>query len=183
MKKVIYILIIVISIPIIFVNGVILIDLLIHPKEIPSFFGYKPFVVLSRTMESEICHGDIAVVKETKPDELKAKDIVAVKIDKYVMIQRIIEVKENGKEFITKSDKNNYDDTQQINSNNIEGKYVYKISNAGNFIVKLQTPFGIIISLSIPIILFVLIEVMENKSNKELLEEEQDENERLKTKK
>ena len=55
-------------------NGVILINSFTHPDEIPSFFGWKPFIVLSGSMESEIYAGDLAVVKES--DSVKQGDII-----------------------------------------------------------------------------------------------------------
>ena len=64
MKKILSIICIIILLPVLFVNAVILINSWVHPNEIPSFFGWKPFIVLSGSMESEIYSGDIVVVKE-----------------------------------------------------------------------------------------------------------------------
>ena len=54
LKVILSIVAIVILIPILFISGVILINSYIKPNEIPSFFGYKPFIVLSGSMETEI---------------------------------------------------------------------------------------------------------------------------------
>ena len=40
----------------------------IKPKEIPSIFGYKPFIVLSGSMETELFRGDLAIVKKIDAD-------------------------------------------------------------------------------------------------------------------
>ena len=76
LKKVVSIIILIILIPILFVNGVILVNSFIHPDEIPSFFGWKPFIVLSGSMETEIDAGDVAVVRETDTASLKKGDII-----------------------------------------------------------------------------------------------------------
>ena len=76
LNKMVSIIILIILIPILFVNGVILVNSFIHPDEIPSFFGWKPFIVLSGSMETEIDAGDVAVVKETDTASLKKGDII-----------------------------------------------------------------------------------------------------------
>lgn len=43
--------VILILLPIIFFNSVIIVDAIINRDEIPSFFGWKPFIVMSRFNE------------------------------------------------------------------------------------------------------------------------------------
>ena len=54
-----------------FASGVILINSYIRPNEVPAFFGGKPFIVLSGSMETQIMTGDIAVVKDVNTNELQ----------------------------------------------------------------------------------------------------------------
>lgn len=77
-----------------------------HPDEVPSFFGWKPFIVLSGSMETQISAGDIVVVKEIDTNELKKGDIIAFKDGNIVITHRIDEVTEiDGKtQYITKGD-------------------------------------------------------------------------------
>lgn len=70
-KKILTILILLILIPILFVSGVILMNSYIHPDKVPSFFGWKPFIVLSGSMETQISVGDIVIVKEVDTSTLK----------------------------------------------------------------------------------------------------------------
>ena len=63
-KKIISIVILLVLIPILFMSMVILINSYTHPNKIPSFFGWKPFIVLSGSMETQISVGDVVVVKE-----------------------------------------------------------------------------------------------------------------------
>ena len=77
-KKVIYIIAIIIMIPILFISSVILINSYIKPDEVPSFFGWKPFIVLSGSMETQIYAGDIAVIKTVDKNQIKENDIIVM---------------------------------------------------------------------------------------------------------
>ena len=105
--KVVTIIVLVILIPIIFVNGVIIADSVIHPDEVPSFFGWKPFIVLSGSMETDICAGDIVVVKEVDTSKLKENDIIAFREENIVITHRIVKIENvNGvKHYIKKGDR------------------------------------------------------------------------------
>ena len=91
-KKIISIIILIILITILFVSVTILIDSCLHPDEVPSFFGWKPFIVLSGSMETQISAGDIVVVKEIDTQNLQKGDIIAFKEDDVVITHRIDEV-------------------------------------------------------------------------------------------
>ena len=70
-KKVLTIIIMIILCGILFISGVILVNSYINPNEVPSFFGWKPFIVLSGSMETQIMTGDITVVKDVNTNELQ----------------------------------------------------------------------------------------------------------------
>lgn len=182
MKKVIKIIVFVILAIVLFVNGVILVDSFIHPDEVPSFFGWKPFIVLSGSMETEICAGDVAVVKEVDTSTLKENDVIAFKQDNIVITHRIKEIiNEDGEtKFITKGDNNNMEDTGYVLENQVEGKYQFRISRLGNVAMFVQTPIGIIVSLSIPIIIFEIAEMMQSKEDKKNLENKNKKEQELK---
>ncbi len=167
-KKIISILLLMILLPVLLVNSVILINSIVNPDEIPSFFGWKPFIVLSGSMESEIFAGDIAVVKET--DEFKENDIIAFKTeDNIVITHRIVDVISEGGEtkYITKGDNNNTEDRGYVYKENIEGVFVFKISRLGNVAMFIQTPVGMMSCLSIPIVILIILQYIDNvKANK-----------------
>ena len=79
LKKVISIIILIIVIPILFVNIVILLDSFFNPDDVPGFFGYKPFIVLSGSMKDEINAGDLVLTKECDAKSLKVGDIIMMK--------------------------------------------------------------------------------------------------------
>ena len=158
--------------PILFINGVILINSFTNPNDIPSFFGWKPFIVLSGSMESEIYAGDVAVVKEA--DIFKQGDIVAFKTDENLVItHRIVEIiEEDGQtKYVTKGDNNNTQDNGYVLPEQIEGIFQFKISRIGNLAMFIQTPIGMISCLSIPLIILVLVQISDSKKDREYLKE------------
>ena len=172
-KKIISIIIIIILLPVIFVNGVILINSIVNPDKIPSFFGWKPFIVLSGSMETEIYAGDLAVVKEVDTNSLKVGDVIAFKSGDVVVTHRIIEiVSENGEtKYKTKGDNNNTDDIGYVLPKNVEGLYQFRVANLGNLAMFMQTPTGMIACLSIPLLLLVLLHLKESKEDRKYIRE------------
>ena len=173
LKKVVSIIILIILIPILFVNGVILVNSFIHPDEIPSFFGWKPFIVLSGSMETEIDAGDVGVVRETDTASLKKGDIIAFKSGEIVITHRIYDIiqEEGETRYITKGDNNNAEDNGYVLPEQIEGVYQFKISRLGNIEMFIQTPIGMIVCLSIPFIILVLVQIVDSKRNQKYIEE------------
>ena len=81
LKKVASVIILILLLPILIVNSVILINSYTKPNEIPSFMGWKPFIVLTRSMEEELHPADVVVVKEVDTSTLKVNDIIAFRSD------------------------------------------------------------------------------------------------------
>ncbi len=181
MKKAISIICIIILLPILFINGVILINSWVNPDKIPSFFGWKPFIVLSGSMETEIYSGDIVVVKEVNPYSLKKGDVIAFKSGDVVITHRIVEVEnEDGiLKYVTKGDNNNTEDRERVLGTDVEGIYKFKISKLGNLAMFIQTPIGMLVCLSIPLLLLIIIQVFENKKNKKYVEEEENKHRKM----
>ena len=170
-KKAISIIVILILLPILLMSIVILVDSYTHPNEVPSFFGWKPFIVLSGSMETQISAGDIVVVKEIDTNELKKGDIIAFKDGNIVITHRIDEVTEiDGKtQYITKGDNNNTQDIGYVLPEQVEGVFKFKIAHLGNIAMFIQTPLGMIVCLSIPIIIIILLQTTDSKKEKEEL--------------
>ena len=176
LKKIISVIVLIILLPILFVNGVIIIDSYMNPEEIPSFFGWKPFIVLSGSMETEIYAGDLAIVKEIKNEEIQKEDIIAFKEDEIVITHRVVDmIEEDGvTKYITKGDNNNAEDKGYVLKEQIEGIYQFKISRLGNLAMFTQTPIGMIVCLSIPLGLLVLLQMIESHKNKKSEKESYD---------
>lgn len=170
-KKAISIIVILILLSILLISIAILVDSYTHPDEVPSFFGWKPFIVLSGSMETQISAGDIVVVKEIDTNELKKGDIIAFKDGNIVITHRIDEVTEiDGKtQYITKGDNNSTQDIGYVLPEQVEGVFKFKIARLGNIAMFIQTPLGMIVCLSIPIIIIILLQTADSKKEKEEL--------------
>ena len=192
-KKILTSIIMIILCSILFVSGVILINSYIKPNEVPSFFGWKPFIVLSGTMETQIMTGDVVVVKEIDAKKLKENDIIAFKEDNNIVItHRIIEIikDENGDtKYKTKGDNNNEEDDGVVSPEQIEGIYKFRIGKIGDLALFVQTPVGMVICISIPLILLLLLQWKESlkegkvkKDTQKEIEELRKQNEELRKK-
>lgn len=132
--------------------GIVFIQSKMNPNKTPSILGYKPFIVLSGSMETEIYKGDLVVVKNVDAETLKKNDVIAFRDNEdYVVTHRIVEViNENGKlKFITKGDNNNTNDFDYVEISDVEGVYKFKIPDLGNVLLFLQKPTTLIIALII----------------------------------
>ena len=124
-------------------------------------------------METQISVGDVVVVKEVDTSTLKKGDIIAFNENDIVITHRIDEVlQEDGKtKYITKGDNNNTQDSGYVTPEQVEGVFQFKISRLGNLAMFVQTPIGMIVCLSIPVIILVVIQLKDNKKDKELIDE------------
>lgn len=144
----------------------------VNPNKIPSIFGYKPFIALSGSMETEFYKGDLVIVKKVNINSLQEKDIIAFRDENnHVVTHRIVSISKNNKElqFVTKGDNNNTADDGIVNSKDVEGKYVGKLKGLGNIFLVLQKPITLFIILGIIVIFGIMWIVIGN--NKLSMEE------------
>lgn len=168
-KKILSILLLLISLPVLFVCIVILSDFFLNPNEIPSFLGWKPFIMQTDTMEPEICSGDLILVQES--DVYSKDDIIAFQYkENMVVIERITDIIEKNKtlEFVTQEDNNSDKNYELVVKSKIEGKYKFKIPKLGQFILFIQSPLGGLICISIPFVLFLLLSLEEKYDGKKI---------------
>ncbi len=163
---------------VIFVSTIILTDSLIHKDKIPSFFGWKPFIVLSGSIENEIKTGDMVFVKETNPNDLNENDIMAFKTNNNTAIihkiAKKIVTKDGEIHFLTKDEKNNVDNQNYVLENQIEGIYKFRIAKLGKIAIELQKPVYMVIVISIPLVYLAILQYIELK-NKEKLKKQRKE--------
>lgn len=170
------------------INIYIMVQANVSPDKVPSVFGYKPFVVLSGSMESEISVGDLVFVKNVDVNTLKTNDIIAFRDNEnLVTTHRIVdEIKiDNKRCFKTKGDSNNEEDEGTVCEKQIEGKYQGKIAKIGNVIIFIQKPLGFtVMMLSILIVCILIYFIFSNRinkiSDKELKEFEEFKKEKMK---
>lgn len=182
-KKIFAILLVILLLPILIVNIVIIAKSYINTDKVPDFMGWKPFITLSGSMETAISTGDLILVKEVDPSTLKVGDIIAYREDKETVItHRIIELYEDEGQtkFVTKGDNNNTEDRNLVEFSQVEGKFQKRIPKLGNIAVFLQTPTGILIALSIPLLIYVFYRVFTRRTDKKYEELKKAEEEKMK---
>lgn len=174
------IVIIIIFLPLLVVNTTLIIKSYINPNEAPDFFGYKPFIVLSGSMEPTIMTGDLVIIQKCNVNELKEGDIIAFRSGNSVITHRILKSTiENGqKMFITKGDNNNTEDRNPVALSDVEGIYTTRIPKLGNFAMFLQTTVGSVLFISIPFILFIITDVNQRRKEAKLQKQKQEKLER-----
>lgn len=145
--KLLSILVYLITIPIIVFNMTLIIDAYLNPGKTPSFFGYKNFTIVSRSMEDTINVNDVIIVKEVPQDEIQKDDIIAFYQGGEVITHRIINVieKDGVIRYETKGDNNVHADDNLVSYGQIEGKYQFKISGFGIILRILKNPVTIIV--------------------------------------
>lgn len=164
-----------ILIPTLIINLYIIYQARTNKDEVPSILGYKPFIVLSGSMETKIHRGDLIIVKDIDPSELVLEDVITFRdADETITTHRIIEIveREGITYFITKGDNNNSQDQNLVEFEDVEGIYVLRIPAVGNIMNSLAEPTTvIIIGLGITVLFIIGYSI----SNKKLKEEERKE--------
>ena len=175
-RKIGYIVLIILILPILIVNLTLIIKTRLFPDKIADFMGYKPFIVLSGSMETSINVGDLVIVRETNVNEIKENDIIAFKNEDIVITHRVKKIlTSNGNvSFKTKGDNNNTEDDFIVNADEVEGIYVTKIPELGNVLIFFSKPIGMVVAILFIIVVaggLYFITFKPSKNDQELLRE------------
>ena len=155
MKKILYyILFLVIVLPFLIFNLTLIIKSKLYPDKIADFMGYKPFIVMSGSMETTINIGNLVIVKKVNSSSIHIGDIIAFKNGNIVISHRVKEIiNDSGTyKFKTKGDNNNVTDDFIVNSDAIEGIFVNKIPGLGSILLFLGKPIGLLMVILVIII-------------------------------
>ena len=153
-------------------NLTLLIETYINPNKLPSFLGIKSFVIVSESMEPTIMTNDVIFITKASEENLKVGDIISFHVGDYINTHRIIRLEEkNGEDvYITKGDNNETEDRGYVEFQDIEGKYVFKLSGFGTITKILRSKITLVVLL----ILLILISYHEvNVSKRKLKRKEE----------
>ena len=156
----------VILIPMLIINCTLLIKGWTNNNKVPSVFGYSPMIVLTDSMagsnNDSFNGGDLIFIKTVEAEEVKKGDVISffdpTGNGSTITSHRVVDViNENGKiSFKTKGDNNNTEDKLPVPSENLVGAYTgFRIAGAGNIAMFMQTPWGLVICVIVPIILLI----------------------------
>lgn len=165
-KKVIIVLCLILFIVIMTIGITIIYKSYSEPNRIPSVFGWKPFIVLSSSMEDTIMPGDLILTKEIDALELKEGDVISFRTNKYTVVtHRIINIadEEGERKYYTKGDNNDAADSDPVCNDQIEGIYRYRIPKLGEIALNLQKPVVIVICIALPLIIVLIAQFADTK--------------------
>lgn len=172
-----------ILIPILLCNLAIMYQANTNKDEIPSVFGYKPFIVLSGSMETEIKRGDLIITKIIDPETLKKDDVIAFRdAQGTVTTHRIIDIVEidGVSYFVTKGDNNNSQDQNLVELEDVEGIYIGRVPSVGSLMNSLSEPTTIVIAVLIITVIFAVGFMISSKKQRNVEQAEFLEYKRLK---
>ena len=148
-------------------NMTIIIKGTLYPEKPPAVFGVTPMVVLSGSMsgtaEDHIEIGDLIFVNKAEPEHLRVGDVIAFMEGKIVVTHRIIDIQTDADGnllFYTKGDANNAADQNPVTVENLVGLYQTRIPKLGDFAIFLQTPLGMVIFIGVPLLAFIIYDII-----------------------
>lgn len=104
--------------------------------------SYRAYDILTGSMSPTINPGNLVVVKEISPNEVKTNDVIIFKSDitNNVTTHRVIKIINNNgeSEFITKGDANNTQDPMPLNERLLVGKVMFQVPYLGGILRSLQ---------------------------------------------
>lgn len=175
----------VILIPMLIINCTLIIKGWTNKDEVPSLFGYAPMIVLTDSMvgdnDDSFNGGDLIFVKTVEAEEVKQGDVISF-FDPQgngssVTSHRVIEViNEDGKiSFKTKGDANNTEDKVAVPAEKLVGVYTgFRIAGAGNVAMFMQTAWGLVICVVVPIVLLIAWDAVRRARYNKKHEEDKD---------
>jgi signal peptidase len=155
------------------------------PETTVKVFQFKPYVVLTQSMEPEIMVNDLVVVKNFDVEDLEEDDIITFYADidyngsKEIVTHYIYDIdpNEDGSYTILTNryygpDQEVRPDTWELTGEDVLGLYNFHIPWVGTVILFLQSPFGIAAMIvNIGVIVAVVVMVKQGKSDKNKDEE------------
>ena len=129
---------------------------------VPRFFGYEPFIVVSRSMEPSIRVGGTVYVKSGNPLEYEEGDIVCFYMNaesETPTTHRVVENDRREGMLVTKGDANEKEDIVPIPYEYVVGKVGFYINGLGYLLAGLNSLYGKLLYLALFLIGVILLEL------------------------
>ncbi len=159
--KTIRALFLIILIAVLLLNLYTIFSQLVLKNDPPMIFGYSRVAIISGSMSPAIEVGDLIIIGEA--DSYQINDIVTFRSGSSLVTHRIIAL-DNGK-AITKGDFNNVADKNPVEMSDIVGKVITRIPHAGDSVLFLRSPLGLLIIIVSAIVLIELPYLFGKRSN------------------
>ena len=96
---------------------------------VPVIIGYRPWVVLSGSMEPILKVGGILYYQKINIEDYKKGDILVYATEDHIISHRIVDITNDG--FITKGDNNKDPDKDPVEESQIISKEIFSIRYLG----------------------------------------------------
>ena len=127
--------------------------------------GFAPLIVQSDSMAPTFQKGDMIIIRECDPAELQEGDIITFHTiinNEYALnTHRIVEIRNAGdvRNYVTKGDYNEIEDTHVIADGDIVGRYVEKIPGLGKVMTFISGIVGFLVVIVFPMLLFFIYQI------------------------
>ena len=134
-------------------------------QSVARLAGFTPLIVKSDSMAPTFYAGDMIVIKECKPSELTEGDVITFHTiinNEYALnTHRITEIRANGevRNYVTKGDNNEVEDTHIISDGDIVGRYIGKIPGLGKVMTFLSSSIGFLVVIVLPMLIFFIYQI------------------------
>ena len=131
---------------------------------VPSLFGYNLFVIVSPSMEPEICVGDIIISKEYDGELLYEGQVITYlgkegDVKDKIVTHKVVNVLNGGETVITRGVANSSNDPA-IGKDDIISVMVYKTFLIGKIYSLLSTTWGFLLLVLIPMMTLIVSEIV-----------------------
>ncbi len=122
---------------------------------VPYLFGFRSLTVLSGSMEPNLHVGDVVVVKQVPPIDVRVGDIVTFRDpedDTRLITHRVRSISASGTlvEFVTKGDANTSVETWSISRDGMIGRVSYHVWHLGYLMFYVRSKYGRLLLVVVP---------------------------------
>lgn len=138
----------------------------IHPDQLPSAFGLKALIMLP---EPQNGIRSVGIIRKVDLEDIQLQDMVAYRQDDAVYIERVAQIK-NDQGQLSIMTKMGADETPLLTNvpgSNVEGVLIFSIPRFGSWALFMQTPFGLLFFMVMPLLLFLFLDALLKQSQSE----------------
>ena len=157
------------------------------PDNVVNIIGFKPYVVMTQSMEPKIKANDLVIVKKYDIEELKKGDIITFEVDydfdgnKDVVTHYVFSKTKGLDDRYTIRTNPYFEEGEEIipdfwalSEESILGEYSFHIPWVGTLILFLQSPFGIAaMVVNVGVIVAVVVMIKQGKKEEQTIDKEE----------
>ncbi len=170
-RTVLTVVLLVIMIPMLIVNGTLIVKNMIWPNEIPTFIGLFPNIVQTPSMEGDaedsFNAGDLIICRKADARDIQVGDVISfydpMGNGTSVLTHRVVEIKQTdrGIWFRTKGDANVQADSVWVAEGRLVGRYTgIRFWGLGDLAAVMQTTKGLLLLTVFPLTLLLIIDLL-----------------------